>query len=184
MGKIPRDEWPKILARYNGGETIASIGRAYRCTAAAIRYIVKRSGKLKDEAGGRRAPSGSRSSVPQRAIQLNARSPAGAELALPRASAAPLDAGPAGRAEGAQALGPELRRRVRSDINSFLVALDQVVLDRSPQNLFNLEEATDRLMRSIARTRLELERLLSAHEGAEVEGDAWREPVSGRQRDA
>lgn len=183
-GKIPHDEWPKILARYNGGETIASIGRAYGCTAPAIRYIVKRSGMLKDEASGRRVPSGSKDSVPQHAVPLDVLSPAGPKLALPHASALPLGSARSGRAKEAQALGPELRRRVSGDIASFLVALDQAVLDRSPQFLFNLQEATDRLMRSTARTRIELERLLSAYEGVEMDEDAWRERVSGRQRDA
>ena len=183
-GKIPHGEWPKILARYNGGETIASIGRAYGCTAPAIRYIVKRSGMLKDEAGGRRALGSLRPSVPQHAMRLDTLSPAGAELASPRASALPQASARAGRAKVEQALGPELRRRVSGDIASFLVALDQAVLGHSLEFLVNLQEATDRLMRSTARTRLEVERLLSAYEGAETEEDAWKAAASGRQRDA
>src|SRR5258708_26497941 len=50
-GKIPHGEWPQILAKYAGGETIAQIGRDYGCTAPAIRYIIRRSGRLKGESG-------------------------------------------------------------------------------------------------------------------------------------
>src|SRR5260370_25884196 len=56
-GKIPHGEWPQILAKYAGGETIAQIGRDYGCTAPAIRYIIRRSGKLKDGAGEDSPPS-------------------------------------------------------------------------------------------------------------------------------
>ena len=48
-GKIARTEWPAIIARHQGGETLASIARSYACTAPAIRYIVNRD---------TRAPSG------------------------------------------------------------------------------------------------------------------------------
>ncbi len=41
-GKIPREEWPKIVARFQSGETLTEIGRSYHCTAPAIRYIVSR----------------------------------------------------------------------------------------------------------------------------------------------
>ena len=41
-GKIPRDEWPKIAARFQNGETLTEIARSYDCTAPAIRYIVGR----------------------------------------------------------------------------------------------------------------------------------------------
>ena len=41
-GKIPREEWPKIAARFQNGETLTEIARSYHCTAPAIRYIVGR----------------------------------------------------------------------------------------------------------------------------------------------
>ena len=41
-GKIARDEWPKIAARFHNGETLTEIGRSYNCPAPAIRYIVAR----------------------------------------------------------------------------------------------------------------------------------------------
>jgi hypothetical protein len=42
-GKIPQTDWPQIMARYEAGETLASIARTYDCSAPAISYIVGRS---------------------------------------------------------------------------------------------------------------------------------------------
>src|ERR1700733_3693586 len=42
-GKIPQSDWPQIMARYEAGETLASIARTYDCSAPAISYIVSRS---------------------------------------------------------------------------------------------------------------------------------------------
>src|SRR5689334_3961679 len=128
-GKIPHSEWPRILARYKGGETIASIGRAYKCTAPAIRYIVKRSGMLKAESGRPRKTQGT--GLPRQVE----------DTALPPSMSS-------SRQTGKQILGEELRKRVSGDIASFLVALDQVVLEGSPRSLAILQEATDHLMRS------------------------------------
>jgi hypothetical protein len=140
-GKIPRSEWPKILTRYGKGETIAQIGRDYGCTAPAIRYIVKRSGLLK--------------SAPDHA-------PSRQQVAVRRRERNGLDAAPSERApRGKVLLGAQVRQRVSGDVASFLVALDQAVLDGSRESLASLQEATDSLMRSAARTRLELERLLT-----------------------
>ena len=152
-GKIPRDEWPKILARYNGGETIAEIGRAYGCTAPAIRYIIKRSGMLPDQSvSGREVQP---ATVPE--TSLNRESPPVLrDIATSR---------------GKDVFGPELRTRVAGDIAAFLVALDQAEVDTSAEVISTLQEASERLMRSTARVRLELERLL---------GD--RQPVTTRPR--
>src|SRR5258707_15450560 len=51
-GKIPRNEWPRIISKYADGESIAQIGREYGCTAPAIRYIIKRAEMLKGEGEG------------------------------------------------------------------------------------------------------------------------------------
>lgn len=157
-GKIPHSEWPTILARYGKGETIAQIGRDYGCTPPAIRYIVKRSGMLArgERTGGAAAPS-----------QQQARSDAVAVRLQP---ATPVATVPSQRAD--HVLAPELRQRVSGDVACFLVALDQAVLEGTHDSVANLQEATDRLMRSTARTRLELERLLSRHEttGAREKG--------------
>ena len=140
-GKIPRSEWPKIVAKYRAGETIAHIGRDYGCTAPAIRYIIKRSGELR--------PAAIRE-VPEPPLATRAEAQIG-KGGLPRLKAT----GPADRV-----LDTELRRRVSGDIASFLVALDQAVVEGSAGSAATLQDATDRLMRSIARIRLELERLL------------------------
>src|ERR1700693_4630499 len=42
-GKIPQTDWPSIMARYEAGETLASIARTYDCSPPAISYIVSRS---------------------------------------------------------------------------------------------------------------------------------------------
>src|SRR5712671_4083233 len=42
-GKIPQSDWPTIMARYEAGETLASIAKTYDCSPPAISYIVSRS---------------------------------------------------------------------------------------------------------------------------------------------
>src|SRR5437764_8921192 len=42
-GKIPQSDWPSIMARYEAGETLASIAKTYDCSPPAISYIVSRS---------------------------------------------------------------------------------------------------------------------------------------------
>jgi hypothetical protein len=42
-GKIPPQDWPSIISRYQAGETLASIARTYDCSPPAISYIVSRS---------------------------------------------------------------------------------------------------------------------------------------------
>jgi hypothetical protein len=42
-GKIPQQDWPLIIARYEAGETLASIARTYDCSPPAISYILNRS---------------------------------------------------------------------------------------------------------------------------------------------
>src|ERR1700752_4269415 len=41
-GKIPQSDWPLIMARYDAGETLASIARTYDCSPPAISYVVSR----------------------------------------------------------------------------------------------------------------------------------------------
>jgi hypothetical protein len=42
-GKIPQSDWPLIMARYDAGETLASIARTYDCSPPAISYVVSKS---------------------------------------------------------------------------------------------------------------------------------------------
>jgi hypothetical protein len=167
-GKIPHTEWPKILAKYNGGETMAQIGRDYGCTAPAIRYIIKRSGKLKGGADGERLSTVSKGVSSERASRIEEAFEAGGSVRP--AGSGQLVIGRAARVTGKHVLGSELRTRVSSDVASFLVALDQAVIEGSTESIANLQDATDRLMRSTARTRLELERLLSGLATAAEEG--------------
>src|SRR5436190_9292053 len=41
-GKIPQQDWPSIIKRYEAGETLASIARTYDCSPPAISYILSR----------------------------------------------------------------------------------------------------------------------------------------------
>jgi hypothetical protein len=158
-GKIAHSEWPKIVSRYSSGETIASIGRGYGCTAPAIRYIIKRSGMLKGEVGRERGPAASKSASRSRTNRTS-----GAVDTMTRTLLHAADAPPGvpsrGGMAGKDVLGAELRKRVSGDLANFLVALDHVVDGSSVESLTDLQEATDRLMRSVARTRMEIERLL------------------------
>src|SRR5262252_9708417 len=50
-GKIPQQDWPSIIKRYEAGETLASIARTYDCSPPAISYVLSRS-RARDAAGG------------------------------------------------------------------------------------------------------------------------------------
>src|SRR5689334_487815 len=54
-GKIPQQDWPSIIKRYEAGETLASIARTYDCSPPAISYIVSRS-RARDIGAERTAP--------------------------------------------------------------------------------------------------------------------------------
>ncbi len=58
-GKIPQQDWPSIITRYESGETLASIARTYDCSPPAISYIVSRSRarSAAAEMAGQSAPS-------------------------------------------------------------------------------------------------------------------------------
>lgn len=63
------------------------------------------------------------------------------------------------RKNGGAALDQELRSRIDGDITAFLAAFDAVLSADTQESRFGLKEATDRLLRAGARTRIELERL-------------------------
>jgi len=72
----------------------------------------------------------------------------------------------------------QLRARVDTDIAVFLAAFDAALTQDTQENRSALREATDRLLRAGARTRIELERLearlpLNAHERVGDSG-TWR----------
>ena len=63
-GKIPQQDWPSIITRYESGETLASIARTYDCSPPAISYIVSRTrarsaaAEAVAEEAARNAPAG------------------------------------------------------------------------------------------------------------------------------
>ena len=140
-GKIRHEEWPKIVARYRGGESLTEIARSYHCTAPAIRYIVNRS-SARTTKGRRmeRDTANGAGELPTRVSSLTS-----------------------GHAKGPTALQKtELWSRMNSDIASYLAEMDVLAADDSDANYEMLLAATDKLLRATARTRLELERLLAS----------------------
>ncbi|HYZ42820.1 MAG TPA: hypothetical protein VE687_19655 [Stellaceae bacterium] len=76
-------------------------------------------------------------------------------------------------------IGRVLRERVDEDIAAFLAAFDAALAHDSLESRAGLREATDRLLRAGARTRIELERLearvpLSVSENRGHPGPNWR----------
>jgi hypothetical protein len=273
-GKIPQSDWPLIMARYETGETLASIARTYDCSPPAISYIVSRSrSKPANEtpqtapaaepqlikthpltgaaSGGApepkvapaaetqpepvtkkppiaAAPNGSGADIQRDGVGAGPHAqpqpapgrpptPSNGEArpklhlgfgnghgngagngsggmvhtagdqrpqqdkppVAPRDHAEPGPAAPAEirptreispqmardhgengfRKEGGSALDRELRARVDGDVAAFLAAFDAVLAADTQESRFGLREATDRLLRAGARTRIELERL-------------------------
>jgi hypothetical protein len=82
--------------------------------------------------------------------------------------------------EGSSAfIDQELRARVDTDIAAFLAAFDAALMQDTQENRSALREATDRLLRAGARTRIELERLearlpLSTHDRGGNDPGNWR----------
>jgi hypothetical protein len=312
-GKIPSSDWPLIMARYEAGETLASIARTYDCSPPAISYIVSRTREkpanetpppaapsepqlvklngtapdphaaavepppakvetspdvrvepqrepppqvaapLQPQNAGLREPlERSGAAVPRHPDVISRGAPAATGEARPKlhlgfgnghahngtANAATPDiasggepprpaqapppqrdmsdraprrpfgdpvrsAGPVGngdyglsegrppaqmpRGEGGGGgqkpngsyLDQELRARVDGDIAAFLAAFDAVLAADTQESRFGLREATDRLLRAGARTRIELERLearvpLAPREGVGHGETGWR----------
>jgi len=292
-GKIPQQDWPSIMARYDAGETLASIARTYDCSPPAISYIVSRSRARNAETDSAPppvtnepqlvkshtadpaatsespnvldpAPVGAASAMPapaengsygrhsgmpdsradarpyegngvgrftMAARDVNRAGPLynGSAGRLPeappipaaprgmlhlsggsaeRVSAERLPAGPApaprpnperpgperfGLEHGREPVRPEhdsvkakdtyideaLRARVDGDIAAFLAAFDAALAADSLESRAGLREATDRLLRAGARTRIELERLearvpLPPRDNTPHHGGAWR----------
>lgn len=66
-GKIPQSDWPLIMARYDAGETLASIARTYDCSPPAISYVVSRSRAR--QPGAETPPTAPTATVPPTASQ-------------------------------------------------------------------------------------------------------------------
>src|SRR5437868_1798517 len=98
-GKIPQQDWPSIIDRYKGGETLASIARTYDCSPPAISYIVSRSRARDATAEGPTAPTeprlikGQTSEMPATTVSQAERAPGAAAAG----SLAPEATGPVER---------------------------------------------------------------------------------------
>ncbi|HTV88611.1 MAG TPA: hypothetical protein VME41_06300 [Stellaceae bacterium] len=84
------------------------------------------------------------------------------------------------RRENGAFIDRDLRARVEADIGAFLAAFDDALAQDTLESRSALREATDRLLRAGARTRIELERLearvpLSARDAGSRGHPAWRE---------
>ncbi len=108
----------------------------------------------------------------------NARDLFGASDGRPAAQAPREDA--ARRGDNGAFIDKDLRTRVDGDIAAFLAAFDAALAEDTHESRFGLREATDRLLRAGARTRIELERLearvpLGPRDGgAQIDPGAWR----------
>jgi hypothetical protein len=87
-GKIPQSDWPLIMARYDAGETLASIARTYDCSPPAISYVVSRSRARPN--GAAAAPPAASATEPQ-LVKAPAVEPASG-IAKPQSVTAPVAA--------------------------------------------------------------------------------------------
>jgi hypothetical protein len=99
--------------------------------------------------------------------------------AMNNSGAARAAAEPATAKEGGAFIDRALRERVDEDIAAFLAAFDAALAGDSLESRLGLREATDRLLRAGARTRIELERLearvpLPARENGGRPTSNWR----------
>ena len=86
------------------------------------------------------------------------------------------------RKDNSAFIDQELRSRVDGDIAAFLTAFDAALAADTPESRFGLREATDRLLRAGARTRIELERLEARVPLPPRERSASPDPGAWRQR--
>ena len=137
-GKIPQSDWPSIMARYEAGETLSSIARTYDCSPPAQPYRP----------------------TPQNQQQYQH---ANHDIAPPHTNTGdgghPMPQSEQRKEASGAFIDRELRVRVEADIAAFLAAFDAALAEDTSDSRAGLREATDRLLRAGARTRIELERL-------------------------
>jgi hypothetical protein len=151
-GKISREEWPKIAARFQNGETLTAIARSYHCTAPAIRYIVARV-----------SIRGGKGKMDRDKLEKVAVLPPPIENRRPTRIGNTEDRSYISRGRSSfpsDSPTRDLWNRVNTDIATFLAAMDSLSTDDNDNNYEALLAATDRLLWASARTRLELERIL------------------------
>lgn len=181
-GKIAHAEWPAIVMRHQSGETLASIARSYDCTAPAIRYIVNREGR-----GGKGRGAFSAASATANAGRLAVEPVSGPPSAEPVQAMAgeEVDMSKTPAPATGSRIDRSLRERVNSDIAAFLVAFDAAFVSNSAGNRQALLDATDRLLRAGARTRIALERMAGGAEDQQIDDEerlGRRKAASGSAR--
>jgi hypothetical protein len=175
-GKIDHAEWPAIIARHTGGETLASIARSYGCTAPAIRYIVNRQARA-SQADNKTLRSAAAAAA--REVAANSGQTASGQqsenVSVSKANAAARnDVIEMPGRPTRSGIDRQLRELVNSDIAVFLVTFDAALLKNSSDNRNALLEATDRLLRAGARTRIALERMALGDADREAFADDGR----------
>src|SRR6266403_1938330 len=91
-GKIPQSDWPLIMARYDSGETLASIARTYDCSPPAISYVVSRSRAR--QPGAEAPPPAPSATIPQLIKAATSEPTASSNLQAPAANASPANGQP------------------------------------------------------------------------------------------
>src|SRR6266700_4014022 len=91
-GKIPQSDWPLIMARYDSGETLASIARTYDCSPPAISYVVSRSRARQPDA--EISPPAPSATAPQLIKAAASEPTASSNAQAPAASASPANGHP------------------------------------------------------------------------------------------
>lgn len=150
-GKIRHEEWPKIAERFSKGETLTEIARSYRCTAPAIRYIVNRASTRVGRGKMERDKLEGVGVVAQLDESRRKLAPGNDERSYSKGR----------RRFSVDAPANDIWGRISNDIATFLTAVDSLSTNDSDNNYETLLLATDRLLLASARTRLELERVLT-----------------------
>src|SRR5258708_32493218 len=91
-GKIPQSDWPLIMARYDSGETLASIARTYDCSPPAISYVVSRSRAR--QPGAETPPPAPSASAPQLIKAAAGEPPPSSKAQRPAAPTSPANGHP------------------------------------------------------------------------------------------
>jgi hypothetical protein len=163
--KVPRSEWSGIVSRFARGESLASIGRSYGCSAPAVRYIVRKQAPetyaaVRERRRLRPKPGADRGAAlviaPLLGRQRTARPTSQGAAGMPTQADDAMRETPASEHEG---FDQELQQQVKIDLSAFLVAFDAVVAGGIRENFQRLRECTDKLLHTAAWTRIELERV-------------------------
>src|SRR5258708_3174761 len=94
-GKVPQSDWPLIMARYDSGETLASIARTYDCSPPAISYVVSRSRAR--QLGAETPPPVPNATVPQLIKAAPSEPAVSSSTHAPAFGASPANGQPGGR---------------------------------------------------------------------------------------